>query len=146
MKTTTEQTTVRLIPHDESFEVRISRYFYFDANAGRRSINGRPDLRAARSAAQAFARTVSSSTDDKHPTETPGAVDEAITAGLFEVHTSGTTTDQPAAIVEAWKQAQGLPLLSPEACGALAASIAVALREAMKPAATRRPSDLYLRC
>ncbi|WP_315734226.1 hypothetical protein [Bradyrhizobium sp. SZCCHNR1093] len=139
MKTTTEQTTVRLIPHDESFEVRISRYFYFDADAGRRSITGRPDPKAARSAAQAFARTVSPSTDDKRPTKTPGAVDEAIAAGLFEDDTTGTTTDQAAAIVEAWKQAQGLPLLSPEACGALAASIAGALREAYEAGREEAP-------
>ena len=30
--------TVRLIKHNESYEVRVSTYFYFDDNPGRRPI------------------------------------------------------------------------------------------------------------
>lgn len=32
---------VRLIQHEESFEVRVSTYVYYDDVAGRRAINGR---------------------------------------------------------------------------------------------------------
>lgn len=56
MNRTPQHTRVRLIKHEESFEVRVSRYFYFDDNAGRRAINGRPDPDTARAAAQTFAR------------------------------------------------------------------------------------------
>ena len=42
MKSTPSMRVVRLIPHEESFEVRVSTFFYFDDNEGRRSINGRP--------------------------------------------------------------------------------------------------------
>ncbi|WP_316237649.1 hypothetical protein [Bradyrhizobium sp. SZCCHNR1015] len=133
MKATLEQTTVRLIPHEESFDVRISRYFYFDDNAGRRSINGRPDRKAAQSAAQAFARAASPRTSqrspiefctaDERPASAPNqnsiTLGEAIAAGLFEDEPTGTTIDQAAAIVAAWKREHGLPLLSPEACGEL---------------------------
>ncbi|WP_316235005.1 MULTISPECIES: hypothetical protein [unclassified Bradyrhizobium] len=117
MKATTDQTTVRLIPHEESFEVRISHYFYFDDNAGRRSINGRADRKTAQSAAQAFARAASPPTS-----ETPG-----------------TTIDLAAAIVAAWKREHGLPLLSPEASGELAGRISAALREAYEAGREEAP-------
>ncbi|MCK1668684.1 hypothetical protein [Bradyrhizobium sp. 153] len=32
---------VRIIPHEESIEVRVSTFIYFDDDPGRRSINGR---------------------------------------------------------------------------------------------------------
>jgi hypothetical protein len=52
---------IRIIPHEESIEVRFpdgrdSKYFYFDDNPGRRSINGRPTREAAVEAARALAR------------------------------------------------------------------------------------------
>jgi hypothetical protein len=53
---TAPQTTVRLIRHAESYEVRISRFFYHDDNAGRRAISGRPSPEDALAAAKADAR------------------------------------------------------------------------------------------
>jgi hypothetical protein len=32
---------VRIIKHQESFEVRVSTFFYFDDNPGRRAVNNR---------------------------------------------------------------------------------------------------------
>ena len=125
MKATMEQTTVRLIPHEESFEVRISRYFYFDDNAGRRSINGRPDRKAAQSAAQAFARSASPPARESAP--------------MFEDEPSGTTIDHAAAIVAAWKRDHGLPLLSPEVCGELAKRICAALHDAYEAGREEAP-------
>ncbi|WP_315721602.1 MULTISPECIES: hypothetical protein [unclassified Bradyrhizobium] len=55
-KTTAEQTTVRLIRHAESYEVRVSRFYYFDDNPGRATITGRPAPDTALAAAHAFAR------------------------------------------------------------------------------------------
>jgi hypothetical protein len=49
-------TTVRLIKQEESYEVRVSTFFYFDDNAGRRSINKRPTPEAALEQARAFAK------------------------------------------------------------------------------------------
>jgi hypothetical protein len=54
-------TTVKLYPHEESYEVRYSDdrpsvYFYHDDNPGRRSINGRPSPEVALEQAKAFAR------------------------------------------------------------------------------------------
>ena len=54
-------TTVRLIPHEESYEVhysdgRPSVYFYHDDNPGRRSITGRLSPEEALEKAKAFAR------------------------------------------------------------------------------------------
>jgi len=34
-------TVIRIIKHAESCEVRVSRFFYFDHNPGRRSTNNR---------------------------------------------------------------------------------------------------------
>jgi hypothetical protein len=53
--------TVKLYPHEESYEVRYSDgrpsiYFYHDDNPGRRSINGRPSPEMALEQAKAFAR------------------------------------------------------------------------------------------
>jgi hypothetical protein len=45
--------TVRIIKHAESYEVRVSRFFY---NPGRRSINGRMTPKEAEEAAKALAR------------------------------------------------------------------------------------------
>lgn len=51
-------TTVRIIPHEESFEVRVSTYFYFDNDASRRAVSGRDDQETAKGKAQEFARSV----------------------------------------------------------------------------------------
>lgn len=51
---------VRLIPWQESYEVRFPdgtrKFFYFDENAGRRSINGRVSQAEALEQAKKFAR------------------------------------------------------------------------------------------
>jgi hypothetical protein len=62
---TARQTIVRLIPHTESYEVRVSTYFYHDDNPGRRSINGRPAPEEALAAAQALAREQQTITERK---------------------------------------------------------------------------------
>jgi hypothetical protein len=49
-------TTVRIVPHEESFEVRVSTYFSFDGDAGRRAVSGRVDQETAKKQAQEFAR------------------------------------------------------------------------------------------
>jgi hypothetical protein len=49
-------TTVRLIKHEESYEVRVSTFFHFDDNAGRRSINNRPSPEQTLQEARAFAK------------------------------------------------------------------------------------------
>lgn len=54
-----QQTIVRIIPHEESFEVRISTWFYFDDDKSRRDVSGRPDQEQAKAAAQEFARNAS---------------------------------------------------------------------------------------
>jgi hypothetical protein len=48
---------VRLIKHDESYEVRVSSYFYFDTINSRRAITKRPSQDEAVAEAMAFART-----------------------------------------------------------------------------------------
>ena len=48
---------IRIIKHAESYEVRTSRFFYFDDNPGRRSINNRMSPKEAEEAAKALART-----------------------------------------------------------------------------------------
>jgi hypothetical protein len=52
-------TTVRIIPHEESFEVRVSTFFYFDNDKSRTAVSGRPDQETAKKQAQEFARSVS---------------------------------------------------------------------------------------
>ena len=47
---------VRIIKHQESFEVRVSTFFYFDDNPGRRAINKRMKSEAAELAARAYAK------------------------------------------------------------------------------------------
>ncbi|MET4240241.1 hypothetical protein [Bradyrhizobium sp. RT10b] len=47
---------VRVIPHEESIEVRVSTYVYFDDNPGRRSINGRVSRDEAVAEAKRIAR------------------------------------------------------------------------------------------
>jgi hypothetical protein len=47
---------VRIIKHEESFEVRVSTFFYFDDNPGRRAINNRMTPEAAEQAAKAYAK------------------------------------------------------------------------------------------
>ena len=49
-------TVIRIIKHAESYEVRVSRFFYFDDNPGRRSINNRMSPKEAEEAAKALAR------------------------------------------------------------------------------------------
>lgn len=49
-------TVVRLIQHDESFEVRVSTFVYFDDVAGRRAISGRPTREKALEEATRIAR------------------------------------------------------------------------------------------
>lgn len=51
-----QQTMVRIIPHEESFEVGVSTWFYFDDDKSRRDVSGRPDRETAKAAAQEFAR------------------------------------------------------------------------------------------
>ena len=48
--------TVRIIKHAESYEVRVSRFFYFDDNPGRPSINNRMSPEEAEEAAKELAR------------------------------------------------------------------------------------------
>ena len=48
---------IRITKHAESYEVRVSRFFYFDDNPGRRSINNRMSPKEAEEAAKALART-----------------------------------------------------------------------------------------
>jgi len=50
------QTTVRLIKHEESYEVRVSTFIYYDDNAGRRSITGRLSEKQALEQAKMIAR------------------------------------------------------------------------------------------
>ena len=50
-------TTVQIIPHEESFEVRVSAFFYFDNDPGRRAVSGREDQETAKAKAQEFARS-----------------------------------------------------------------------------------------
>lgn len=47
---------IRVIRHEESIEVRVSRFFYFDDNPGRRAINGRMTREEAEEAAKELAR------------------------------------------------------------------------------------------
>jgi hypothetical protein len=49
-------TVVRIIKHEESFEVRVSTFFHFDDNPGRRAINKRMKSEAAEAAARAYAK------------------------------------------------------------------------------------------
>ena len=49
-------TVVRIIKHEESFEVRVSTFFYFDDNPGRRAINKRMKSEEAEAAARAYAK------------------------------------------------------------------------------------------
>lgn len=69
----TRQPIVRLIPHAESYEVRVSTFFYHDDNASRRAISGRPAPEAALAEAQAFARAQEAAikTTDQRPAGTP---------------------------------------------------------------------------
>ena len=50
-------TVIRIIKHAESYEVRVSRFFYFDDNPGRRSINNRMSPEQAEDEAKKRART-----------------------------------------------------------------------------------------
>jgi phosphomannomutase len=47
---------VRIIKHQENFEVRVSTFFYFDDNPGRRAVNNRMTPEAAEKAARAYAK------------------------------------------------------------------------------------------
>jgi hypothetical protein len=47
---------IRIIQHDESIEVRVSRFFYFDENSARRSINRRVTKKEAEETAKKAAR------------------------------------------------------------------------------------------
>jgi hypothetical protein len=49
-------TVVRIIKHEESFEVRVSTFFYFDDNPSRRAISNRMTPEAAEQAARAYAK------------------------------------------------------------------------------------------
>jgi hypothetical protein len=49
-------TVVRIFKREESFEVRVSTFFYFDDNPGRRAINKRMKSEAAEAAARAYAK------------------------------------------------------------------------------------------
>lgn len=62
---TQPHTTVRIIQHEESFEVRVSTFYYFDNDPSRRSINGRVDQETAKVQAQEFARKEAEGNDDR---------------------------------------------------------------------------------
>jgi hypothetical protein len=47
---------VRIIKHGESLQVRVSTFFYFDDNPGRRAINNRMTPEAAEAAARVYAK------------------------------------------------------------------------------------------
>jgi hypothetical protein len=49
-------TVVRIIKHQESFEVRVSTFFYFDDNPGRRAVNNRMMPEEDEKAARAYAK------------------------------------------------------------------------------------------
>jgi hypothetical protein len=49
-------TVVRIFKHEESFEVRVSTFFYFDDNPGRRAINKRMKPEEVEAAARTYAR------------------------------------------------------------------------------------------
>jgi phosphomannomutase len=49
-------TVVRIIKHQESFEVRVSTFFYFDDNLGRRAVKNRMTPEEAEKAARAYAK------------------------------------------------------------------------------------------
>ncbi|HZR74538.1 hypothetical protein [Bradyrhizobium sp.] len=51
-----DKPTIRIIRHEESIEVRVSRFFYFDENTGRRTITKRMSRQEAEEAAKAAAR------------------------------------------------------------------------------------------
>jgi hypothetical protein len=53
---TDDKPLIRIIPHEECVEVRVSRFFYFDENPGRRSITGRLSRMKAEEAAKAYAK------------------------------------------------------------------------------------------
>lgn len=48
---------IRIIPHVESIEVRVSSFFYFDDDPGRRSVTDRLTRQQAEDAAKALARS-----------------------------------------------------------------------------------------
>jgi len=50
---TTNPSLIRVIPQEESIEVRLSTYLYFDDNPDRRSINGRLSREQAEATARA---------------------------------------------------------------------------------------------
>jgi hypothetical protein len=58
-------TVIRIIKHAESYEVRTSRFFYFDDNPGRRSISNRMSPKEAEEAAKALARTERDNPNDQ---------------------------------------------------------------------------------
>jgi hypothetical protein len=49
-------TDVRIFKHEESFEVRVSTFFYFDDDPGGRSITKRMKPEEAEAAARAYAK------------------------------------------------------------------------------------------
>jgi hypothetical protein len=49
-------TVVSIFKHEESFEVRVSTFFYFDDNPVRRAINKRMKPEEAEAAARAYAK------------------------------------------------------------------------------------------
>jgi hypothetical protein len=49
-------TVVRIFKHEESFEVRVSTFFYFDDNPVRRATNKRMKSEAAEAAARVYAK------------------------------------------------------------------------------------------
>ncbi|MGJ5032287.1 hypothetical protein ACQR1I_35995 [Bradyrhizobium sp. HKCCYLS2038] len=59
------QTIVRLIKHEESYEVRVSTFIYFDENEGRRAITGRLSPEAAEEQAKQLARAEQAQRSDQ---------------------------------------------------------------------------------
>ena len=47
---------IRIIPHEESIEVRVSSFFYFTEDASRRAVTKRMTREEAEEAAKAYAK------------------------------------------------------------------------------------------
>jgi hypothetical protein len=98
-------TVVRIIKHAESYEVRVSRFFYFDDTPGRRSINNRMSPEEAEEAAE-IANSVEPVQDGRihielinwpflqehrgTPAQYKAGLDLAIERGWLWLHESGT--------------------------------------------------------
>lgn len=62
---------IRIIPHPESVEVRVSTFIYFDDDPGRRSVTGRLTRQQAEDAAKTLARAKRPRAEDAAPQRSP---------------------------------------------------------------------------